>query len=294
MNHSTSNPIKQVKYRVLIGENEKKIKKKVYNHIDSPDDSIFKDYNKILEKANFNPFSGLCITLNHPELKTLKVTNEKEWNFLYKNNIINECIKSEITGKAKEKKYYKLYIYYKDQNIKADSDYSEITKYIMNKISPDNYITHLLNFLNERKDITNEFKLYLIKKLKDSEDNQENNNIILDTENEKKNKYILDTKKFYKILENKFNELKNFYQKNKQIEDFKTFEKIGNDFETSDETEDNSNNSIFYNKSTPIPILTIKRLDDDNFFKNPSKEEYDEEVKEIKRVLKLSFLNLKT
>ena len=294
MNHSTSNPIKQVKYRVLIGENEKKIKKKVYNHIDSPDDSIFKDYNKILEKANFNPFSGLCITLNHPELKTLKVTNEKEWNFLYKNNIINECIKSEITGKAKEKKYYKLYIYYKDQNIKADSDYSEITKYIMNKISPDNYITHLLNFLNERKDITNEFKLYLIKKLKDSEDNQENNNIILDTENEKKNKYILDTKKFYKILENKFNELKNFYQKNKQIEEFKTFEKIGNDFETSDETEDNSYNSIFYNKSTPIPILTIKRLDDDNFFKNPSKEEYDEEVKEIKRVLRLSFLNLKT
>ena len=294
MNHSTSNPIKQVKYRVLIGENEKKIKKKVYNHIDSPDDSIFKDYNKILEKANFNPFSGLCITLNHPELKTLKVTNEKEWNFLYKNNIINECIKSEITGKAKEKKYYKLYIYYKDQNIKADSDYSEITKYIMNKISPDNYITHLLNFLNERKDITNEFKLYLIKKLKDSEDNQENNNIILDTENEKKNKYILDTKKFYKILENKFNELKNFYQKNKQIEDFKTFEKIGNDFETSDETEDNSYNSIFYNKSTPTPILPSKRLDDDNFFKNPSKEEYDEEVKEIKRVLRLSFLNLKT
>ena len=254
MNNSTPIQIKQVIYRVLIGENEKKIKKKVYNHIDSPDDSIFKDYNKILEKANFNPFSGLCITLNHPELKTLKVTNEKEWNFLYKNNIINECIKSEITGKAKEKKYYKLYIYYKDQNIKADSDYSEITKYIMNKISPDNYITHLLNFLNERKDITNEFKLYLIKKLKDSEDNQENNNIILDTENEKKNKYILDTNKFYKILENKFNELKNFYQKNKQIEDFKTFEKIGNDFETSDETEDNSNNSIFYNKSTPIPI----------------------------------------
>lgn len=247
-----------------------------------------------MEKANFNPFSGLCITLNHPELKTLKVTNEKEWNFLYKNNIINECIKSEITGKAKEKKYYKLYIYYKDQNIKADSDYSEITKYIMNKISPDNYITHLLNFLNERKDITNEFKLYLIKKLKDSEDNQENNNIILDTENEKKNKYILDTKKFYKILENKFNELKNFYQKNKQIEEFKSFEKIGNDFETSDETEDNSNNSIFYNKSTPIPILPSKRLDDDNFFKNPSKEEYDEEVKEIKRVLRLSFLNLKT
>ena len=294
MNNSTPIQIKQVIYRVLIGENEKKIKKKVYNHIDSPDDSIFKDYNKILEKANFNPFSGLCITLNHPELKTLKVTNEKEWNFLYKNNIINECIKSEITGKAKEKKYYKLYIYYKDQNIKADSDYSEITKYIMNKISPDNYITHLLNFLNERKDITNEFKLYLIKKLKDSEDNQENNNIILDNENEKKNKYILDTNKFYKILENKFNELKNFYQKNKQIEDFKTFEKIGNDFETSDETEDNSNNSIFYNKSTPIPILTIKRLDDDNFFKNPSKEEYDEEVKEIKRVLRLSFLNLKT
>ena len=294
MNNSTPIQIKQIIYRVLIGENEKKIKKKVYNHIDSPDDSIFKDYNKILEKANFNPFSGLCITLNHPELKTLKVTNEKEWNFLYKNNIINECIKSEITGKAKEKKYYKLYIYYKDQNIKADSDYSEITKYIMNKISPDNYITHLLNFLNERKDITNEFKLYLIKKLKDSEDNQENNNIILDTENEKKNKYILDTKKFYKILENKFNELKNFYQKNKQIEEFKSFEKIGNDFETSDETEDNSNNSIFYNKSTPIPILPSKRLDDDNFFKNPSKEEYDEEVKEIKRVLRLSFLNLKT
>ena len=104
----------------------------------------------------------------------------------------------------------------------------------------------------------------------------------------------MDTKKFYKILENKFNELKNFYQKNKQIEDFKTFEKIGNDFETSDETEDNSYNSIFYNKSTPIPILPSKRLDDDNFFKNPSKEEYDEEVKEIKRVLRLSFLNLKT
>jgi len=53
MNNSTPIQIKQIIYRVLIGENEKKIKKKVYNHIDSPDDSIFKDYNKILEKANF-------------------------------------------------------------------------------------------------------------------------------------------------------------------------------------------------------------------------------------------------
>ena len=65
----------------------------------------------------------------------------------------------------KEKKIYKLHIHFQSPDIKVKAEYSELLAHIMNKISSDFYITQLLNFLNQRKDIVNEFKLYLIKNL---------------------------------------------------------------------------------------------------------------------------------
>ena len=160
---STTKKIMKEKFWLLVGEG--KMEEKLFNPIELPDKSIFQDYNKLLNKANYSPSSRKCIILTHPKLGTLKISNEQEWNFLYNNNIINECIKTEIKGRLKDKIVHKLNIYFQSPDIEVDAKYSDILENIMNKISPDFYITQLLNFLNQRKDIVNEFKLYLIKNL---------------------------------------------------------------------------------------------------------------------------------
>ena len=287
---STTKKIMKEKFWLLVGEG--KMEEKLFNPIELPDKSIFQDYNKLLNKANYSPSSRKCIILTHPKLGTLKISNEQEWNFLYNNNIINECIKTEIKGRLKDKIVHKLNIYFQSPDIEVDAKYSDILENIMNKISPDFYITQLLNFLNQRKDIVNEFKLYLIKNMQDSKENQDYNNMISINLNEKKNKFIVDTNKFFKILEIKLNNLRTSYQTNiNKIESSEIFENISDNFKINEENEDKSNQSIFYAYRSS-PILYRPKMNG-NKFEVQSIDDYNNDVDNFKDILKKSLLNLK-
>lgn len=287
---STTKKIMKEKFWLLVGEG--KMEEKLFNPIELPDKSIFQDYNKLLHKANYSPFSRKCIILTHPKLGILKISNEQEWNFLYNNNIINECIKTEIKGRLKDKIVHKLNIYFQNPDTEVDAQYSDILENIMNKISPDFYITQLLNFLNQRKDIVNEFKLFLTKNLQDSKGNQDYNNLISINLDEKKNKFIVDTNKFFKILEIKLNNLRTSYQTNiNKIESSKIFENVSDNFEINNENEDKSNQSIFYAyKSSPILYRPNMK---GNLFEVQSEEDFNEDIKYFKKKLMESLLNLK-
>ena len=160
------------------------------------------------------------------------------------NRNINEILQREEykwikkEPRLKDKIVHKLNIYFQSPDIEVDAKYSDILENIMNKISPDFYITQLLNFLNQRKDIVNEFKLFLIKNLQDSKGNQDYNNLISINLNEKKNKFIVDTNKFFKILEIKLNNSRTSYQTNiNKIESSKIFENVSDNFEQYENTE---------------------------------------------------------
>ena len=287
---STTKKIMKEKFWLLVGEG--KMEEKLFNPIELPDKSIFQDYNKLLHKANYSPFSRKCIILTHPKLGTLKISNEQEWNFLY-NNIIKECIKTEIKGRLKDKIVHKLNIYFQSPDIEVDAKYSDILENIMNKISPDFYITQLLNFLNQRKDIVNEFKLYLIKNLQDSKGNQDYNNLISINLNEKKNKFIVDTNKFFKILEIKLNNSRTSYQTNiNKIESSKIFENISDNFKINEKNEDKSNQSIFYAYRSS-PILYRPNMNERNLFEVQSEEDFNEDIKYFKKKLIESLSKLK-
>lgn len=288
---STTKKIMKEKFWLLVGEG--KMEEKLFNPIELPDKSIFQDYNKLLNKANYSPSSRKCIILTHPKLGTLKISNEQEWNFLYNNNIINECIKTEIKGRLKDKIVHKLNIYFQSPDIEVDAKYSDILENIMNKISPDFYITQLLNFLNQRKDIVNEFKLYLIKNLQDSKENQDYNNMISINLNEKKNKFIVDTNKFFKILEIKLNNLRTSYQTNiNKIESSEIFENISDNFKINEKNEDKSNQSIFYAYRSS-PILYRPNMNERNLFEVQSQEDFNEDIKYFKKKLMESLSKLK-
>ena len=288
---STTKKIMKEKFWLLVGEG--KMEEKLFNPIELPDKSIFQDYNKLLHKANYSPFSRKCIILTHPKLGTLKISNEQEWNFLYNNNIINECIKTEIKGRLKDKIVHKLNIYFQSPDIEVDAKYSDILENIMNKISPDFYITQLLNFLNQRKDIVNEFKLYLIKNLQDSKGNQDYNNLISINLDEKKNKFIVGTNKFFKILEIKLNNLRTSYQTNiNKIESSEIFENISDNFKINEENEDKSNQSIFYAYRSS-PILYRPNMNERNLFEVQSEEDFNEDIKYFKKKLMESLSKLK-
>ena len=288
---STTKKIMKEKFWLLVGEG--KMEEKLFNPIELPDKSIFQDYNKLLNKANYSPSSRKCIILTHPKLGTLKISNEQEWNFLYNNNIINECIKTEIKGRLKDKIVHKLNIYFQSPDIEVDAKYSDILENIMNKISPDFYITQLLNFLNQRKDIVNEFKLFLTKNLQDSKGNQDYNNLISINLNEKKNKFIVDTNKFFKILEIKLNNSRTSYQTNiNKIESSKIFENVSDNFEINKENEDKSNQSIFYAYRSS-PILYRPNMNERNLFEVQSEEDFNEDIKYFKKKLMESLSKLK-
>lgn len=256
------------------------------------DNSILEDYNQIstLNKNSKDPNKN--IILEHPKLNQLRISNKQEWDFLYKNNIINECIENKIINAEKNIKSCIMKINYVKQNSKQEeAKYSDIMAYIMNNISPDDYINHLLNFLNERKDIINEFKLYLTKILLDLNIKQEINKIEENEikEEKRENKYIIETNKFFNILEIKLNEIKNSYQSNninKSVNKFginENDEKINHEAE---DKEDNSLKSVFNFYESNLNLYKIN-TDNQNIFGTQSKEEYYEGIKGFKSQLSM-------
>ena len=256
------------------------------------DNSILEDYNQIstLNKNSKDPNKN--IILEHPKLNQLRISNKQEWDFLYKNNIINECIENKIINAEKNIKSCIMKINYVKSNSKQEeAKYSDIMTYIMNNISPDEYISHLLNFLNTRKDIINEFKLYLTKILLDLNIKQEINKIEENEikEEKRENKYIIETNKFFNILEIKLNEIKNSYQSNNINKSINKFGINNNDEQINHEAEDKEDNSLksifnFYESNLNLYKINT---DNQNIFGTQSKEEYYEGIKGFKSQLSM-------
>ena len=256
------------------------------------DNSILEDYNQIstLNKNSKDPNKN--IILEHPKLNQLRISNKQEWDFLYKNNIINECIENKIINAEKNIKSCIMKINYVKSNSKQEeAKYSDIMAYIMNNISPDEYISHLLNFLNTRKDIINEFKLYMTKILLDLNIKQEINKIEENEikEEKRENKYIIETNKFFNILEIKLNEIKNSYQSNNLNESVNKFRINNNDEQINHEAEDKEDNSLksifnFYESNLNLYKINT---DNQNIFGSQSKEEYYKGIKGFKSQLSM-------
>ena len=256
------------------------------------DNSILEDYNQILTLNKNSKDPNKNIILEHPKLNQLRISNKQEWDFLYKNNIINECIENKIINAEKNIQSYIIKINYVKSNSKQEeAKYSDIMAYIMNNISPDEYISHLLNFLNTRKDIINEFKLYLTKILLDLNIKQEINKIEENEikEEKRENKYIIETNKFFNILEIKLNEIKNTYQLNNLNKSVNKFGINNNDEQINHEAEDkeeNSLKSIFNFYESNLNLYKIN-TDNQNIFGTQSKEEYYEGIKGFKSQLSM-------
>ena len=242
------------------------------------DNSVLEDYNCISNLRKNNKDRKKNIILDHPKLNQLKISNKQEWDFLYQNNIINECIEDKIINAGKNIKSSLIKIHYVNQNSKhEEAKYADIMAHIMNNISPDEYVSHLLNFLSNRRDIINEFKLYLTKILLDlnikQEINKKKENEI--KEEKVKNKYIIETNKFFNILEIKLNEIKNSYQNNIP-KNLNKFEIDNNDAKINNEEDDkvdNSLKSIFNFYESNLNLYKID-MNNNNIFGIQSKEEY--------------------
>ena len=260
-------------FKILTNVNDSRYEAEFFD-----DNSVLEDYNRISNLRKNNKDRKKNIILDHPKLNQLKISNKQEWDFLYQNNIINECIEDKIINAGKNIKSSLIKIHYVNQNSKhEEAKYADIMAHIMNNISPDEYVSHLLNFLSNRRDIINEFKLYLTKILLDLNIKQEINKIKENEikEEKVKNKYIIETNKFFNILEIKLNEIKNSYQNNipKNLNKFEIDNndaKINND---EDDKVDNSLKSIFNFYESNLNLYKID-MNNNNIFGIQSKEEY--------------------
>jgi len=269
-----SNSKKKNNFKILTNVNDSRYEAEFFD-----DNSVLEDYNRISNLHKNNKVRKKNIFLDHPKLNQLKISNKQEWDFLYQNNIINECIEDRIVNAEQNIKTSLIKIHYMNQNSKQEeAKYADIMAHIMNNISPDEYVTHLLNFLRNRKDIINEFKLYLTKILLDLNIKQEINKIEENEikEEKVKNKYIIETNKFFNILEIKLNEIKNLYQSNNINKNINKFEIDNNDAQiNNDEVDkvDNSLKSIFNFYESNLNLYKID-MNSNSIFGMQSKEEY--------------------
>lgn len=270
-----------------------KVKDKSFSPKSFENNSILNKYEEILKLKKDKDESKKSIIVKHPELGNLKINNEQEWNFLYQNNLINECIEKKYIKKNNSTRKI-LKIDFAKQSSENKIKYSDIISHLMNNISPDTYITHLLNFLNIRKDILNEFKLYIIDTFLNSQKSKEDNeNLVIDNKEENVNKYIIETNKFFHILENKFNEIKKSYTSNNNtLQVLGKSESAGNDVEIKYDDEDTSQMSIFSQKNYTIGnFFKEDNIKGEQFFAIPSKTDYYSGIEDFKKDLRRLLIN---
>jgi hypothetical protein len=273
-----------------------------YNSSSFKDTSILQNFDYIYNLSrNINNNIQRNLILHHPKLKMIQINNKQEWDFLYENNIINECIENILINKEKNiyRKILKINYANKDSQNKT-TKYSDIVEYIINNFSFETYMTHLFNFLNIRKEILVEFKFYLINVLlklneyKTKEEKKEetglNNEIV-------ENKEIFETKNLLQNIENKFKDMKNIYNVNSDIYFDKIYEKseykINNTMKPSymnNKEIDYSSKSVFntYKSSLDYYKGDIKN---GKLFEIQNRENYYNGIEgfndEIKRLLKI-------
>lgn len=203
--------------------------------------SFLSDYDNILKEISstyYNKVTGkkdlknIEIYLEHKKLNKIIVYNEEDWNFLYNNKIIKECISTN----QKIKIDYKIINTKENNNEKIkQQNFKHILNYILENISMDFYFKIIFKFFNKHKEIKELFKLFFINELIKIDIEgieskaKENNNVIikgLDILNEKK---INDNNKYYKYLM-KTEDFFDIYKKNleKNLSKIKNFNNIKN------------------------------------------------------------------
>ena len=263
-----------------------------------------------MKSNNDNIENTLGLILNHPELKEIIINSNEEWDFLYKNGIIKECIESSIINKKTNSKKHILKIIYSNENknknkIKDSKNngekYKKLIYHILNNITPDEYINHLKNFFYQRIDVLNEFKLYLLNNIiNNNDDNNKEKKNNIDKENfEENNEYIIETKNFNKILDIKFNKIKNVYDKyyemvkivNKKNDKKKLFINSRTQLklkEKNDSEINNSNDYSVFERYDSNPCL-FKKDKNNEFFEAQTKEEFMSGIEAFKDTLEKSI-----
>ena len=228
------------------------------------------------------------IYLDHPKLNKIIVYNRKDWNFLYNNKIIKECISEHNKIKID-------YTINKIENIdenKKQQNFKRILIYILENISMDFYYNTIFKFFNEHKEIKKLFKLYFLKELiktcdeeKESNKKVNNNDIIKDLDKSKEklnaNKYLIKTEDFFDISK------KNIEKYLKKLESFNNIKNIIGDIDKKQEemqniseiTENTSYNAI--NDEESIEFILNQVFEKDIKFKKNDKNNFDEKIKKL-------------
>ena len=251
-------------------------------------------YDKNVAKKDFKPME---IYLDHPKLNKIIVYNRKDWNFLYNNKIIKECISEHNKIKID-------YTINKIENIdenKKQQNFKRILIYILENISMDFYYNTIFKFFNEHKEIKKLFKLYFLKELiktcdeeKESNKKVNNNDIIKDLDKSKEklnaNKYLIKTEDFFDISK------KNIEKYLKKLESFNNIKNIIGDIDKKQEemqniseiTENTSYNAINDEESIEFILnqvfekdIKFKKNDKNNFDKKKKKLDYNEYMSEL-------------
>ena len=228
--------------------------------------SFLSDYDNILKEVNntyYNKNIGkkdlrnIEIYLDHPKLNKIIVYNKEDWNFLYNNKIIKECISPNKIIKID---YKIINIIENNNEIIKQNNFKHILNYILENISIDYHSKIIFKFFNKYKEIKELFKLYFLNELInncvgeiESKENEKNNDIIrdLDKLNENKininNKYLTKTEDFFDILKqnfdkhiieiNNYNNIKNVINSisKEEKEDFYKINEVSNYSEINDE-----------------------------------------------------------
>lgn len=240
----------------------KKYEKKMPFHRREINSSILKDYDKISkeineeiinidgEKAIKNRFP--IIVISHPKIKDIFIYSKEQWDFYYNYNITEKC-KSNKSLKIE----YCLINRTKTKGEKIDQKIKickkATIKYILENIPCDIILNFLMKFFEERMDLIEEFKEYMITDLinnniykkdeNNNEDIDENININKIMSYNEKNEikinkidykklekiykgYYIENNEFINILNNKFdkfskhqksfNEIKNILKDNEE------------------------------------------------------------------------------
>ena len=242
-------------------------------------------YDKNVAKKDFKPME---IYLDHPKLNKIIVYNRKDWNFLYNNKIIKECISEHNKIKID-------YTINKIENIdenKKQQNFKRILIYILENISMDFYYNTIFKFFNEHQEIKKLFKLYFLKELiktcdeeKESNKKVNNNDIIKDLDKSKEklnaNKYLIKTEDFFDISK------KNIEKYLKKLESFNNIKNIIGDIDKKQEemqniseiTENTSYNAI--NDEESIEFILNQVFEKDIKFKKNDKNNFDEKIKKL-------------
>ena len=280
-------------YRNKYFQTKLTIDKIILQCYDSICDEINKDISNVLAGKNAKLKN---IILQHPNINKIIINNKEQWNFLYKYNIINECVSTKNALKIE----YDIIIDNNNLNntfaLKNDIDkdnFTNIYNYLIKKIPFNFYLNRIFKFFDYYREIAEIFKSFFINELVNTNFDEINNMDFNFNANIKKDieeqiiirEYNIETEKFLEMFRadlikfnNNINNIKNI------INDEKINKKI---IQKSVNINDIPKNEPNLGQNIYFTVLN-KKIDEknlfekDKLFKLPNKNEYYSGIENIK------------